>query len=372
MQIPSVRPAEPIAHGAPGPPEGRFVPTESDLTLDLRPGEMVEVRSAREIQATLDEHGALDALPFMPEMLQFCGQRFRVDRRADKTCNTIHGWGGLRMQRTVHLANLRCDGQGHGGCQASCLLFWKEAWLKRVPEGSAPPRTQLRPVGALRRGAAGEAEARERLEGCARATDEQGERFICQATELLRASSPLSPWDLRQYVRDLRTGNVGIARMARGAVYAVQDRIERRLDQVAYAAFAPNGGLRRRLRGTRGPAAHQRISTPAEPMDLEPGELVEVRSRREIRATLDGNSRNRGLYYDIEMWRFSGGTYRVLQRVERIVDERSGRMRELRGGCVILEGVVCSGDRSAKRRFCSRSIPSYWRQIWLKRVSPRT
>ena len=34
--------------------------------LNLRAGDLVEVRSEREILATLDDTGALDALPFMP------------------------------------------------------------------------------------------------------------------------------------------------------------------------------------------------------------------------------------------------------------------------------------------------------------------
>lgn len=55
--------------------------TEYDI-LNLRVGELVEVRSEAEILATLDENGELENLPFMPEMLQFCGQRFRVDKLA--------------------------------------------------------------------------------------------------------------------------------------------------------------------------------------------------------------------------------------------------------------------------------------------------
>src|SRR6267142_1519493 len=51
-------------------------------SLGLRAGHWVEVRSADEILATLDDRGALDALPFMPEMLQYCGKRFRVFKRA--------------------------------------------------------------------------------------------------------------------------------------------------------------------------------------------------------------------------------------------------------------------------------------------------
>ena len=41
----------------------------------LRVGQVVEVRPAAEILATLDAEGATDALPFMPEMLRFAEAR---------------------------------------------------------------------------------------------------------------------------------------------------------------------------------------------------------------------------------------------------------------------------------------------------------
>ncbi len=100
----------------------------------FRPGELVEVRSEAEILATLDPRGMLDRLPFMPEMLKYCGMRFRVSRRAEKTCDTIAGSTSRRMIGAVHLENLRCSGEEHGGCQARCLLFWKDEWLKKVDE----------------------------------------------------------------------------------------------------------------------------------------------------------------------------------------------------------------------------------------------
>ena len=40
----------------------------TDHTLNLRVGELVEVRSEDEILATLDVDGELEGLPFMPEM----------------------------------------------------------------------------------------------------------------------------------------------------------------------------------------------------------------------------------------------------------------------------------------------------------------
>src|SRR5687767_15131427 len=100
----------------------------------LQPGDIVEVRSAAEILATLDESGALDAMPFMPEMIQYSGERFAVSRRVEKICDTVSGGppGSRRMHDTVLLDDLRCDGSGHGGCQAGCRIYWKEAWLRRV------------------------------------------------------------------------------------------------------------------------------------------------------------------------------------------------------------------------------------------------
>ena len=114
-------------------------PSSEPTVLNLRVGELVEVRSELEILATLDENGELENLPFMPEMLQFCGQQFRVGKLALKLCDTINWTGMYRMQHAVHLQGVRCDGQAHGGCQAGCLVYWKEAWLKRVEADEPEP-----------------------------------------------------------------------------------------------------------------------------------------------------------------------------------------------------------------------------------------
>ena len=48
----------------------------------------MEVRSKEEILRSLDKNGRLQELPFMPQMFQYCGKRFRVFKRAHKTCDT--------------------------------------------------------------------------------------------------------------------------------------------------------------------------------------------------------------------------------------------------------------------------------------------
>src|SRR3954451_1222032 len=105
-------------------------------SMILKAGDWVEIRTKEEILATLDGHGRLEGMPFMPEMFAFCGQRFQVYKRAHKTCDTVFPVRGRRVSESVHLAT-RCNGSKHGGCQAACLIFWKTAWLKPTDLRSA-------------------------------------------------------------------------------------------------------------------------------------------------------------------------------------------------------------------------------------------
>ena len=107
--------------------------------LELRPGNYVRVKSPEAILDTLDDDNRLDKMPYMPEMLDACGSTYKVYSRADKTCDTATRTGGRQLVNTVHLEGERCDGSGHGGCQASCLNFWKESWLEPIENDSAPP-----------------------------------------------------------------------------------------------------------------------------------------------------------------------------------------------------------------------------------------
>ena len=45
-------------------------------------------------------------------------------------------------------------------------------------------------------------------------------------------------------------------------------------------------------------------------------------------------------------------------------------MQEMKSPCIILDSVLCQSKYSRCRMFCPRSIYSYWREIWLERVSP--
>jgi hypothetical protein len=339
---------------------------DSFAPQDLRPGDLVEVRSEEEILATLDASGTIGGLPFMPEMLAYCGKRFRVNKRADKTCDTINYSGARRMLNAVHLENLRCDGGRHGGCQAQCSIFWKEAWLKRV-DGSNGGR-------ADRGGSARAAQpglSRERLQQLTERPErgEGGEvRYRCQATDLLTATSPLRTWDVRQYLRDVRSGNVGIAALVRAFLFRVFLKTHNLI------AYRLQISLYNKLQAWRGGTpypylAGTRDKTPHATLDLVPGEYVRVKSHAQILDTVNERRRNRGLSFDPEMVRYCGRVHRVRARVERIIDEKTGKMTALASDCIILENAICHAEYSPQRLFCPRQLYPFWREIWLERVA---
>jgi hypothetical protein len=72
--------------------------------------------------------------------------------------------------------------------------------------------------------------------------------------------------------------------------------------------------------------------------------------------------------FDAEMVPYCGGTYRVLARVGRIINEKTGAMRLMKNECIMLDGVVCTACYAEHRRFCPRGIYAYWREIWLERA----
>jgi hypothetical protein len=101
-------------------------------TLNLEAGDWVEVRSTKEIFATLDEKGKLRGLAFTPEMMKFCGRRFRVFKKLDRII--LEATGELRKIKTptVLLEDVFCDGKAHGECDRSCFCFWRTEWLKKT------------------------------------------------------------------------------------------------------------------------------------------------------------------------------------------------------------------------------------------------
>jgi hypothetical protein len=307
----------------------------------------------------LDRSCTTDGLLFMPEMSAVCGREFRVLKRADKVNDLVTRSGLRRMKDTVLLEAVRCSGDAHGGCQARCQTLWKESWLERVTTSSSEQ--------AAPRGAVGGCQTPALLARLSAVTtkpaDDLEPVYSCQATEMKRASSYLAWWDPRQYYKDLASGNVALSEMMRAFGFWL------------FTLLLRIGGYRRlvamynTVQRWRGGDPYPYVSgtlrkTPTARLDLRVGELVEVKSFNEVVATLDVNNKNRGLWFDVEMVKYCGGKYRVLARVDRIINEATGKMTHLTSDCLILDGVTIQGDF---HRFYPQNEYPLWREIWLKR-----
>ncbi len=326
-------------------------------TLELRVGEWVVVRSCEEILSTLDERGRFQELPFQPEMLAFCGQRLRVAKVAHKTCDNIKKTGGRKMVSAVHLEHARCDGAAHGGCMADCVFFWKEAWLKRPEEPDGRPSANTL-IDA------------QRLDRCAVEGGDLKQpdpTYVCQTTALYEATSLLPWWDVRQYVRDVTSGNHSLPNMLRILALAWYRAVLRL--GVGHRFFV---GLYKSLVGKTFPSGTGTIPvgspTPNEVLNLRPGEWVEVKSQDEILGTINADGFNRGMRYDMEMSKYAGNRYRVQMRVDRLINEQTGKMMEMKSPCIQLENVYCRAECTSMRLGCPRASNTYWREIWLRRV----
>jgi hypothetical protein len=324
------------------------------MPLALRRGELVRLRPLKEIEAALDAEGRTDMLPFMAEMLTLQGKDLGVASRADKTCDTINMLGcNRKMTNTVHLNGARCDGSRHGGCQAACLLFFKEEWLERAPGSPAPQGADS---------AEERQETQERLSNRLHAFANVGpDIYRCQATQMLEATSPLL--GNSHYVDDLRTRNVPLSRFAKAMFFAAVNRYQTFSEWHFPRWMRFHDGYR--LPDMRGPVRDQQWPV-VPPQNLQPGDLVEVRSREEIQSTLDEKQRNRGLWFDEEMTALFGKRGRVICRVERLIDEKTGRMLKIKKDLYLVSGMVsCEG---VYHKLCTRAFMAMMRDAWLRRI----
>jgi hypothetical protein len=284
----------------------------------------------------------------MPEMLGFCGKRFLVLNRVvqatiDGAFLQSHTESFVREFRNndvVTLSGVRCSGADHDGCERGCAIFWKEAWLEKVEDGDEEAPTRRGPI------AAGSEQPLVVLK-----TRTAADRYFCQSSEFLKATLHLSSRQrIQKCFSAVAAGNISSWGM-----------VKRILVWMWWKA-------RTRLIGEH--ARGKQNNTPTESLNLQPGELVQVKSIGEIVTTLNKDGRNRGLHFSADQRPFCGGQYRVRSRADKFIAEGTGEMKHFRN-TVILEDLLCD---SACFAFggCYRGDLLYWREIWLRRVEPQS
>jgi len=300
--------------------------------LNLRTGDIVEVRSFEEIASTLGADGTMVGLPFQPEMRKYCGGIFRVLRPVKKLIieNANTGLRGIR--NTVLLDGINCDGHYHHNCTRYCFFLWKEVWLKRAGHQQHPANPPADFNDAALQPAR---EAPQPLAG------------HCQSMALVKATYPLPLWNPKQYIWDITDNTLPLLKR----ITLLSVSFARHIKKL-FRLSLPN-----RL------SSHL-DKTPSIDFTLQPGDWVEIKSMDEIKATLDDSGKNRGLAFTKEMKKFCGQKFSVLRPVDQIIIEGTGEIRKL-SHTVILKTANCDG----RPHFgCARNCYLMWRKIWLNKV----
>jgi hypothetical protein len=310
----------------------------------FRAGDCVLVRLPEEILSTLDGDGTLDGVPFMPEMLGWCGKLFQVRRRVEKICAPDLPLRRFPANDVVILDGPRCDGSGHDGCKDGCRILWKEAWLRPSDAGAATIE--------ISKTALEELHARLKVK-----VDEK--HYFCQSTQRFKATEAYvgkqKLWMVRIAFREVRNGDLSASYVLRLFALWFWQKLLRKVN----GHWSPCGPQER---------------TPSDSLDLKPGEAVRVKSFAQIVETLDHKGRNRGMGVCYEMMRCCGHEAVVRHRIDRIIDEKTASMREL-SHTVALQNIghrwdlgeqcLCGGELGD----CPRGGLMYWREIWLERVN---
>jgi len=102
------------------------------MALDLKPGELVRIRSRAQVAETLDATGKNRGLYFgNEEASRHCGKTYSVLARIDRMI--LEDSGKMRaINNTVLLRGTECSGQCFRGCARGGYPMWREAWLERV------------------------------------------------------------------------------------------------------------------------------------------------------------------------------------------------------------------------------------------------
>ena len=256
-------------------------------------------------------------------------------------------------------------------------MFWKTAGLKKLNQNDSA--ANLLQVAAPQKWDAllGKCTEADVLADTQKCLDDDGEpSYACQATQIPAATKPLPWWEWRQYVEDYTSGNVGLGRISKSFLYMAyhQGLVNLGIGLGPLLRWMYDG-FQSFLGGLPYPRHSGKLTpgmrTPIANLDLQPGEWVRVKSLEEILAACDGLNLNRGTRWDAELVPYCGGTYQVLKRVNKILNEKTGKLQELKTPCVILDSVVCQARYSECRLFCPRSIYPFWREIWLERIASR-
>lgn len=112
--------------------------SNSDDTDEFREGDLVRVRSRKEIEESLDDEDSLDGCLFMEQMWECCGHEYRIAHRVQHFFDE-HAYLMSQCRDVYILDGVNCSGKLADlsqPCDRSCCILWKGRWLEKTPKPS--------------------------------------------------------------------------------------------------------------------------------------------------------------------------------------------------------------------------------------------
>ena len=259
------------------------------------------MRSAREILATLDDDGTVrGSRRSCPRCSSTSASGIRVSKRLEKICDYFAEAAeprSLRPERGAAAVNLRCDGSAHDGCHGPTAgSSGRRRGCAHVVAQHAPhdPEAEAAALAELER------RVQRRSVSRGSSTTDPEEVWRCQATEAPRASTPIRrPTRVGRTSESSRAGTSAIWRLLARCVPCA-------LRSASVGSCGSSTSCRSRSRA--------RIVSRVRRLDLEPGDVVEVRSLEEIGRTLDERGDSAASSTSAEMAPACGKRFRVNER----------------------------------------------------------
>jgi hypothetical protein len=118
-------------------PPGKKTPV---VTLGLKPGDWVRIKSHQEILETLTRAGNNRGMGFDAELVPFCGRICRVKTMVDRFIDEEVGVMRRLKTPAAILENVYCLSLYTGKrafCTRGYYSWWREAWMERVTDEAA-------------------------------------------------------------------------------------------------------------------------------------------------------------------------------------------------------------------------------------------
>jgi hypothetical protein len=298
-------------------------------------GDTVRILDIEKIQQTLGEDSMLDGCLMTEQMYLHCGQLHTIVKVVDN----IFLEQDNRMYRTkaslYALDKLYCNGicnESSNRCDKSCYLFWHENWLSS-DELNNKSFKQVNNKNGDKDFVSNTGNNQYTVSGKQLRTDWDPNNKNCQLKHIRKTTIKNSIFNcIYQYI-----------------VHSITNI--KKYIVCFYRSFKNNKATRPQ-------------STYSDESVIYPGDIVKVKSKKEISSMLDSNRKYMGCFFMNEMYDCCEREYKVHNKIDFFFDETKNKMCKC-SNIFLLEDSTCSGKRKLYMQKCNRGCYFFWNKDWL-------